>query len=198
MSKFYMYIHWVGVIIIAALALMFVFKPHYLGIAENPNIKLMRHEILILGRTFKDERAKELQFTHGCNFWTYQLQAFDTNLKIREFLIATNMQAKEDSMRFIKNYATTKTSLISKHEALSKPGELALLKFARQLEVESLDRDLETHNKYINYLPALIENGNADKAKLQTDRAIVISMIILCEAEKSSTLAPSLSRVTAK
>ena len=34
-----------------------LFRPHYFGLAENPDIKIMTSDVLISGGSFKDQRS---------------------------------------------------------------------------------------------------------------------------------------------
>ena len=64
----------------------------------------MTSEVLISGKSFKDQNSKELLSKYGCNFWQYQEQALNLEIKVAEFLIQNNMEAKERAAEFIKNW----------------------------------------------------------------------------------------------
>ena len=157
-----------------------LFRPHYFGLAENPDIKIMTSDVLISGRSFKDQKSKELHSQYGCKFWEYQEQAFDSAIKINDLLIEINRDAKEKATEFIKNYAEMKSEMESKHLADKKTGEYKILTNIRQSEMKSLERNLEKNKKELEYIPPLLEGLTTTKIELEADKGIVISMASKC------------------
>lgn len=180
MNKSITFLRWSGIVVVIAALWVYFFRPHYLGITEHPDIKKMTSEVLISGKSFKDQNSKELLSKYGCNFWQYQEQALNVEIKVAEFLIQNNMEAKERAAEFIKNYAEIKSEMELKHLADRKTGEYKILTTKRQLEMRSLEGNLEKYKNEFENLPQLLENLTDHKNKLEVDKAIVISMASQC------------------
>ncbi len=75
----------------------------------------MTSDVLISGRSFKDQKSKELHSEYGCKFWKYQEQAIESAIKDNDSQIQTNTDAKEKATKFIKSYAEMKSELELKH-----------------------------------------------------------------------------------
>jgi hypothetical protein len=174
------FLRWSGILAVMALGWIFLFRPHYLGLVENPDIKIMTSEVLISGRSFKDQKSKDLHSEYGCRFWQYQEQALDSEIKSAEFLIQVNTDAKDKANEFIKNYPEMKSELESKHLADKKTGEVKFFSTLRLSQMKSLERNLEENKKELEQLPALIEQATKDKIKLEADKEIAISMAKQC------------------
>ena len=178
------FLRWFGIITAVAFVGLFLFRPHYLGLAENPDIKTMTSDVLISGRSFKDQKSKELRSEYGCKFWKYQEQAIESAIKDNDSQIQTNTDAKEKAIAFIKNYAEMKSELESKHLANKKTDEHKILSTIRQGEIKSLERDLEKNKKELEYWQPLFENlKNTRKIELEADKQIVISIASQCETQ---------------
>jgi hypothetical protein len=181
MSNLYTFLRWFGIIAAVAFVGLFLFRPHYLGLAENPDIKTMTSDVLISGRSFKDQKSKELHSEYGCKFWKYQEQAIESAIKNNDSQIQTNTDAKEKATKFIKSYAEMKSELELKHLANKKTDEHKFLTTIRQGEIKSLERDLEKNKKELEYWQPLFENlKNTKKIELEADKQIVISMASKC------------------
>ena len=184
MSNLYTFLRWFGIIAAVAFVGLFLFRPHYLGLAENPDIKTMTSDVLISGRSFKDQKSKELHSEYGCKFWKYQEQAIESAIKDNDSQIQTNTDAKEKATKFIKSYAEIKSEMESKHLADKKMGENKILTTIRQAEIKSLERDLEKNKKELEYWQPLFENlKNTIKIELEADKQIVISIASQCETQ---------------
>lgn len=174
---------WLGVAVIATIVVIFIFEPYYLSRTENPDIKIMTSDVLISGRSFKNQDSKALHLKYGCKFWRYQEKALDLHIKEKEFSILLSTEAKEKATEFLTNYAEIKSKLESKHSADQKAGEVGFLTTIRQTEMRSLERDLETNKASLEYLPMQIEKAIIDKTKLEVDKKIVISMANECAVD---------------
>jgi hypothetical protein len=180
MNKSITFLRWSVIVVVIAVVGVYFFRPHYLGITEYPDIKKMTSEVLISGKSFKDQKSKELLSKYGCNFWQYQEQALNLELKAAEFLIQNNMEAKEIAAEFIKNYEEMKSEIESKHLADKKTGDYKILTTKRQLEIRSLEKNLEKYKNELVTLPQLLKNLIEGKNKLEVDKEIVISMSSQC------------------
>jgi hypothetical protein len=180
------FLRWSGLLAVIALAWVFLFRPHYLGLAENPDIKIMTSEVLISGRSFKDQKSKDLHSEHGCKFWKFQEQALDSEIKSAEFLIQINTDAKNKANEFIKNYPEMKSELESKHLTDKKTGEVKFFTTLRVSQMKSLERNLEKNKKELEQLPALIEQATSDKINLEADKEIAISMAKQCTTQPNT------------
>ena len=170
--------------IVAAIAFVALgvslFRPHYFGLAENPDIKIMTSDVLISGGSLKDQKSKELHLEYGCKFWKYQEQALDSAIKRNDLLMQINIDSKEKATTFIKSYAEMKSELESKHLANKKTDEHKFLTTIRQGEIKSLERDLEKNKKELEYIPPLLEGLTTSKIELEADKGLVISMASKC------------------
>lgn len=179
---------WAALAIILVIFIFIAFKNNVIEIREDPEILVMKNEVLISKGNFIDPRASALKMKHGCKFWNYQLSALVRNLEITDLLISIDMQAKDQSEIFISNYATYKSELHSKHDTSSKPGEHPFFKDIRKLEARSPEYDLEKHKETMKYLPLLIKKRQETKANLKADKEFVNNMISRCTAHESDTL----------
>jgi hypothetical protein len=174
------FLRWSGILAVVALVGIFLYRPHYLGLAENPDIRIMTDDVLISGKSFKDQKSKELHAEYGCKFWKYQEQALDSAIKRNDLLMQINIDAKEKATTFIKSYAEMKSELESKHLANKKTDEHKFLTTIRQGEIKSLERDLEKNKKELEYIPPLLEGLTTSKIELEVDKVIVFDMASQC------------------
>jgi hypothetical protein len=174
------FLRWSGIVAAVSLVGIFLSRPHYLGLAENPDIRIMTSDVLISGRSFKDQKSKELHSEYGCKFWKYQEQALDNAIKNNDLLIQINSDTKEKATAFIKSYGEMKSELESKHLANKKTDEHKFLTTVRQGEIKSLERNLEKNKKELEYIPPLLDGLTNTKIALEADKEIVISMASTC------------------
>jgi hypothetical protein len=186
MHNLYSTLHWIGVLAIASLVVIFLSYPHLIGIGEHPDIKTMTNDVLISDRNFKDKRSKDLHSKYGCKFWKYQEQALNKNIQNEELSIDIYAEVTEDTLKFLENYPESRSKLESKFETEKKPNETVFDISRRYSEINAIDRKLKESEKTLALFSELIQVKNITTSKLMADKEIVIGMKNQCDTQPNS------------
>ncbi len=184
----YKILHWLGVISIALLTLISVFKPYLLGLTEHPEIKQTKNILMIDREGIPLNDWLHLEKKYGCKFWNnqYRLMSFYKES------VEINRNLLRHSEDFLSNYKENKDALERKLEQLdgrtSNDKEILvseLLKPGLKGELRELEKDRILNLEFV----AMYENMNAkdqEKFKLTTSIETTIrSKHESCFEEKS-------------
>lgn len=111
----YKILHWLGVISIAFLTLIFVFKPYLLGLTEHPEIKQTNKIIMVDREGAPLNDWLHLEIKYGCKFWNNQMRL----ISIYKLSFEINHDSRRNSEEFLRNYKESRDVLETKIEQLN-------------------------------------------------------------------------------
>jgi hypothetical protein len=156
----YKIIHWLGVILIALLTVIFVFKPYLLGFAEHPEIRQAKIILMVDREGIPLNDWLYLERKYGCKFWNNQTKL----MSFYKVSIEINRDSHRKSEEFLKNYKENRDALERKIEQLdgrtSSEKEIftsKLLKSNLNGELRELEKERFLNLEYV----AMYEKMNA-------------------------------------
>jgi len=185
----YKIIHWLGVILIASLTLIFVFKPYLLGFTEHPEIRQTKNILMVDREGIPLNDWLHLEKKYGCKFWNNQTKLMSFYKESFEI----NRDSRRNSEEFLRNYKESRDALERKMEQLSgrtssdKEILIAeLLKPSLKGELRELEKQRLLNIEFV----AMYEKMNAkDQEKFNLATSIETSIRLnhaSCFDEKSS------------
>lgn len=111
----YKIIHWLGVILIASLTLIFVFKPYLLGFTEHPEIRQTKNILMVDREGIPLNDWLHLEKKYGCKFWNNQTRL----MSFYKLSVEINRDLRRDSEEFLSNYKEKKEEVEREIEQLN-------------------------------------------------------------------------------
>jgi hypothetical protein len=185
----YKIIHWLGVILIASLTLIFVFKPYLLGFTEHPEIRQTKNILMVDREGIPLNDWLHLEKKYGCKFWNNQIRLMSFYKESFEI----NRNSRRNSEEFLSNYKESRDALERKMEQLSSRTSsdkeiliAELLKPGLKGELRELEKQRLLNIEFV----AMYEKMNAkDQEKFNLATSIETSIRLThasCFDEKSS------------
>lgn len=111
----YKIIHWLGVILIASLTLIFVFKPYLFGLTEHPEIRQTKKVLMIDPEGIPLSDWAHLEKKYGCIFWVNQAR----RMSFHKESVEINRDLLLHSEDILRNYKQNKETLERKIEQIA-------------------------------------------------------------------------------
>lgn len=164
----YKIIHWLGVIAIAVLTTIFVFKPHLLGLTENPEIASTREQIMVDRDGFPLNDWTHLEKKYGCKFWINQSKL----MSFIERPIFSYRDLYSESEEFLAKYAEEKRKIEVKlkevEDRINGEEKISIPKLKRSnlaAELRKLEREKIDHQEIVSiYKEKIVEEEEKSKS----------------------------------
>ena len=172
----YKIIHWIGVIAIALLTTIFVFKPHLLGLAENPEMLSTKELVMVDRYGYPLNEWAHLEGKYGCKFWINQSQL----MSFIEERVAFYRHLQNESEKFLAEYTKEKSNIETKlkeAEGRINSGEKISIP---KLQISNIAADLRKLEKEkINHLEniSIYESQIAEAEEKSKSAAVTLTAI---------------------